>query len=114
MKITGLKDLEKKMKQLSNVARKEAKQEALYTGASVVLSQANDLVQVDTGYLKGSLDFEVGSDDADIFDTAIYAAAVEYGTSKMAAQPFLRPALDNNKDNIIKIFSDVYKKYLTR
>jgi len=114
MKITGLKDLEKKMKQLSNVARKEAKQEALYTGASVVLGHANELVQVDTGYLKGSLDFEVGSDDADIFDTAVYAAAVEYGTSKMAAQPFLRPALDNNKDNIIKIFSDVYKKYLTR
>jgi len=114
MKITGLKDLEKKMKQLSNVARKEAKQEALYTGASVVLGHADNLAPVDKGYLKGSLDFEVGSDDADIFDTAEYAVDVEYGTVNMAAQPFLRPALDKNKDNIIKIFSDTYKKYLTR
>jgi len=114
MKITGLKDLEKKLKQLSDVARKEAKEEALYTGAFVVLGHADNLAPVDEGYLKGSLDCEVGSDDADIFDTAEYAVHVEYGTSRQAAQPFLRPALDNNKDNIIKIFSNVYKKYLTR
>jgi len=114
MKITGLKELEKKLKKLSDVAQNEAKQEALYGGSVLVQGDATLRAAVDTGNLRASIDFEVGSDDADIFDTADYAVHVEYGTSKMAAQPFLRPALHENKDNIIKIFSDTYKKYLRR
>jgi HK97 gp10 family phage protein len=35
-----------------------------------------------------------------------YAPYVELGTSKMAAQPFLNPALEANKGNIKKIFAN--------
>ena len=112
MKISGLKELEKKMKQLSDVARKEAKQEALHAGSVLVQGQATLNTPVDTGNLRSSIDFEVGSEDAVIFTPVEYAPHVEYGTSKMAAQPFLRPALDNNKSNIIKVFSQTYAKYL--
>ena len=114
MKIEGLKELEKKMKQLSDVARKEAKQEALHAGSVLVQGGATLNAPVDTGNLRSSIDFEVGSEDADIFSPVIYAPFLEYGTSRQAAQPFLRSALHENKSNIIKIFSDVYKKYLTR
>ena len=114
MKIEGLKELEKKMKQLSNVARKEAKQEALHAGSVLVQGQATLNTPVDTGNLRSSIDFEVGTDDAEIFTPVIYARHVEYGTSRMKSQPFLRPALDSNKSNLIKIFSQTYAKYLKR
>ncbi len=35
---------------------------------------------------------------------AYYAHMVEFGTSKMAAQPFLRPAYENSADKSIKAF----------
>ena len=134
MKISGMEGLERKMKQLSDVARKEAKQEALHTGAVLVQGDATLRAPVGVysanagvyrsgpmkgqgrvgGNLRSSLDYEAGSEDAEIFATAEYAIEVEYGTSNKAAQPYLRPALDNNKSNIIKIFSEIYAKYLKR
>jgi len=36
--------------------------------------------------------------------TAYYAHMVEFGTSKMAAQPFLRPAFENSADKSVKAF----------
>ena len=114
MKVTGLKELEKKMKQLSDVARADAKQEALYASSVVVQGDATLNAPVDTGNLRSSIDYEVGTDDAEIFTPVQYAAHVEYGTSNMAAQPFIRPAIDSNKNNIIKIFSDVYAKHLKK
>lgn len=38
-----------------------------------------------------------------------YGSYVEYGTSRMAAKPFLVPALEANKDTIIRILSEVLK-----
>ena len=114
MKVTGLKELEKKMKQLSDVSRKDAKQEALYAGSVLVQGDASSRAPVDTGNLRSSIDFEVSSDNAEIFTPVQYAAHIEYGTSNMAAQPFLRPAIDGSKNNIIKIFSDVYAKHLKK
>ena len=114
MKITGMRELERKMKKLSDIAQKEAKQEALYAGAVMVHSQADSLAPVDSGNLRSSLDFEVDTDDATIFTTVEYAPPVEHGTSKMAAQPFMRPALDNNVSNLKKLFSKIYAKHLER
>jgi len=114
MKITGLGELEKKLKRLSNVAQKEAKQEALHAGSLLVQGQATLNAPVDTGNLRSSIDVEVGTEDAEIFTPVEYAAHVEYGTSRQAAQPYLRPALDNSKGNIIKLFSQTYAKYLKR
>ena len=108
VKITGMEELKKKMKQLSDVARDDAKQEALYTSSVVVQGDATLNAPVDTGNLRSSIDYEVSSDDADIFTPVEYAMKVEFN------QPYLRPALDNNKSNIIKIFSDTYAKYLKR
>ena len=109
-----MKELEKKMRRLSNVAQKEAKQEALHAGSLLVQGQATLNAPVDTGNLRSSIDVEVGTEDAEIFTPVEYAAHVEYGTSRQAAQPYLRPALDNSKGNIIKLFSQTYAKYLKR
>jgi len=49
----------------------------------------------------------VNETDAAIAVVSVKKSAVslanEFGTSKMAAQPFLRPALDSNMDNVLTI-----------
>jgi HK97 gp10 family phage protein len=70
-------------------------------------------VPVDTGNLRNSIKKEVtysglrkiiGRVWADE-KMAPYAKYVEFGTSKMAARPFMRVALDRNMEKIRKIFS---------
>lgn len=45
-----------------------------------------------------------------IQENAFYWRFVEFGTSKMRARPFLRPAFDNNKDAINDTFIRVLSK----
>lgn len=68
--------------------------------AADVLADARRGVPVDTGELQGSLEVEkdesakvyrVGSTDVE------HSVYVELGTRKMAAQPYLRPALYKNR-----------------
>lgn len=66
-----------------------------------IVADARDIVPVDEGNLKNSLAFEliaddtlrVGSDTSYLPEGEDYSLYVELGTSKMAAQPYLRPAL---------------------
>ena len=48
--------------------------------------------------------------EAIIGSSCEYAPYVELGTSKMAAQPYLNPALEINKDNIREIFAAALKE----
>lgn len=57
----------------------------------VFADEARRLCPVDSGELRDSITATEGGFGA----TAPYAALVELGTSKTAAQPFLRPALDS-------------------
>jgi HK97 gp10 family phage protein len=54
---------------------------------------------VDTGRLRSSIAEELGTDArglVEVIGTDVnYAPHVEFGTSRMRAQPFLRPALDD-------------------
>lgn len=64
------------------------------------VSSAKRLVPVDTGTLQGSIAVvEPAHMDGDTvsgsYGTSVdYALHVEFGTSKMAAQPYLRPSMD--------------------
>lgn len=73
------------------------------TGAMALSSvqmerEANRLVPVDTGNLRGSIGSSTEAKRnlivADVWAGAEYARHVELGTTRMTAQPFLRPALD--------------------
>lgn len=58
------------------------------------MSVATSLCPVRTGYLCGSISAGGGGDYAYAEASAEYAQYVEYGTSRMGAQPFFEPALE--------------------
>lgn len=58
------------------------------------LRVANQLVPVDTGYLRSTIDAGEWGDGFWCEATADYAQYVEYGTSYMDAQPYFEPALE--------------------
>lgn len=80
-----------------------------------VADRARNLVPVDTGKLKATIRVRRLKDETVLNvrtyagnrdkGGAFYAHMVEYGTVKMAKKPFLRPALDSVKGNVISIIT---------
>ena len=94
---------------------RNAKRGGLEAASLIVEGDATLRAPVDTGNLRSSITHRVASDEeAHIGTNVEYAPYVEQGTSKMAAQPFLRPALDGNKSRIEKMIGDVIGKAVKR
>ena len=60
---------------------------------------AKTLAPVDTGFLKNSIHTQIRTANfrtygAEVIAGANYASYLEYGTSRMAPQPYMQPALD--------------------
>lgn len=63
-------------------------------GAEIVAERARAIVPVRTGYLRSTIMVtRRGPLQWRVLAYAFYAKFVEYGTSRMAAKPYLRPAL---------------------
>ena len=73
-------------------------------GGLVIESNMKRRTPVDTGRLRGSITSEVGADsDGPYSDTGPnvdYAEYVEYGTSRMAAQPYAEPGFQASRPAI--------------
>ncbi len=112
---------------LENLARAgmdvdAAASRALMEGARVIQDKMIEMVPVDTGNLQEHIKIkgpvqegnyiyvEIGIiHDRDYTDdeTARYANSVEYGNSSMAAQPFIRPAIDTSKSAAMRAMKEV-------
>lgn len=78
---------------------------AVMAGAFVLESAAKIKTPIDTGNLVNSINTELVSSDetsafAEVGTGVEYAEHVEFGTSKMAAQPYMRPAYDETESTI--------------
>ena len=82
---------------------------ALKAGATIVKGDAVMRCPVDTGQLRNSIQEAIYDDYAIVDSNVAYAGHVEYGTSRQEAQPFLRPALDENIDDIKRVMGDILK-----
>ena len=112
---------------------------ALTESCLLVESDAKQLVPVDTGRLKSSIQSKVEGDTGTVGTNVEYAPYVEFGTGLYSSlgngrtqvpwryqdakgqwhttsgnqpQPFLGPALDMNKDKIKKIFRKAIKEVM--
>lgn len=109
--VSELRDLER------DLEKGAAKVEAL--APRVVAKVALDIERdakinapVDTGNLMGSIGAEVDGLTAEIGPTAEYGGYVEYGTSKMHAQPYMGPATEKNTPAFVDAMGQVGAKIL--
>lgn len=80
---------------------------AVSAAAQRVAENARGLCPVDTGRLKNSIAVSVGENGAQVSAGTDYAAYVEFGTSRAAAQPFLVPAL-LSQDTVDAFLEKIY------
>lgn len=77
---------------------------AALPAAQFIAKRARDLAPVDTGYMRDHIHAHgTGPKSAQVISEAPYSVYVEYGTSKMAAQPFMRPAVDQGMHEMLSL-----------
>jgi len=108
VKIEGVKELQSKFKALDKELQIILSQ-AVSAGAAVVERDAKIRCPVDTGTLRRSLremkqNKTPGRIESQIGTDTEYAPHVEFGTRYQRAQPYLRPALDENTNEIQAAF----------
>jgi len=79
---------------------------SLAEAGALVKTDAKLRCPVDTGNLRKSITSEVKQIEhsVEIGTNVDYAQYVEYGTKRSKAQPYLRPAGDENRDKIERLF----------
>jgi len=113
MTVRGGAELQRNLNRLVGAERRRAQQDGLEAGARIVETYAKLLVPVDTGTLKGSIMVdEVTPVQAVIAPHTDYAEHVEFGTSRMEAQPYMRPALDEHENEIVQAVSSTVAAFV--
>ena len=75
-----------------------------------VKQSAQDYAPVDTGALKGSIKVKpIKKNLYHVHDGVHYGIYQEYGTSRMAAQPFMTPAIERVRKFIVNKFKGLIK-----
>jgi HK97 gp10 family phage protein len=113
--IDGLKELERKLLEMSPKLAQKGLRSAVAAGARVITKEARIRVPVDTGTLKRAIYAkrirEASGPSQQTFYVGVrsgkreqkknrdgfYFPMVEFGTSKMQARPFMRPAFEARK-----------------
>lgn len=94
---------------LESILEKKFK-DALIDAGEVLKDKVKANAPVDSGDLKRSI--ELDKSDMNKFEIKVdsdedYAKAVEYGTRHKVANPFMRSALNESKDKILKEFKGI-------
>jgi HK97 gp10 family phage protein len=122
IKVAGLKELERKLLTFEPKLGRKIIRQALRSGAKVIHSAVKADVPVETGALKESLKVRamrkrkhsygvmIATSEGWFKGDEFYGAFLEFGTSKMPARPFVRPAFDSEKDNAAKIIVNEIKQ----
>lgn len=111
LQISGLAELETKLNELGRNGARRSLAKGLRQGANVVMKEARQRVRKKTGVTAKSIrvknqglkfqdmTFSVGVNYVGRF--------LEFGTSKMPAYPFLRPAMESKATEAVSVMRDV-------
>lgn len=102
--VSGLDDVKDAIK--SRGEKLKNLEKALSKAGQTVKAEARALCPVDTGNLRRSIYSHRDGLECTVGTDCEYAIYVECGTHKMAAQPFLYPALENKKEEIVEIIKE--------
>ena len=105
--VTGAENVKRLLRELGSALSKPVLQKNLREAAQPIADEARNLVPKKTGELTKSITVENAPTDDNTQDAAVLvgiktgkgfagwrAHFIEFGTSKMAARPFMRPAYD--------------------
>lgn len=116
-----LEGVDNAVRRLEDIKRRtlgRTKRQALEKSGEIVRDRAAARAPVYKGKLKGGMVSEWVPRKAYVVvgpnKDAYYGYWVEKGTSKMAAKPFLRPALDESIPEVSKIIGDAFRKEMER
>ena len=102
MTVNGGDQLRRNLERLQGDERRQAQRDGLEAGARIVETYAKLTAPVDTGFLRNSITVDSATDtEAIIAPHTDYAEHVEFGTERQAAQPYMRPALDEHEAEIL-------------
>lgn len=90
---------------------KESCQKALEAVGLQAEGHAKKKCPVDTGRLRNSITHTTDEEAAYIGTNVEYAGYVEYGTSRMKAQPYIRPAASDHGTEYKRIFEEYLKNF---
>lgn len=118
--LSGTKEIARRLKALDTDLRKKAVDPAMRAGMRIYVNEAKARAPVLTGELKKSINARKDSYEstrgstsylAGVKVSAFYYHFIEFGTSKLAARPFLRPAWEAVSGEVIaKTLSLLRKK----
>lgn len=114
-RIEGLDDLESQFDRLADTSKKKVMMKALNAGIQPIKKEAKARVPERTGLLKKNIRSkqmrytEKPAVGIYISGKAFYWYFIENGTSKMAAAPFLRPAVDSKYEEGVNKFKEKWK-----
>ncbi len=112
LKVTGLDELEKALKE--NVKMDDVKKVVRHHG-SQLQSRMQRKADFDKGYQTGATKRSIGLDitdsgfTAEVEPTTEYSPYLEYGTRFMNAQPFVKPAWEEQKEQFKKDMQKLVK-----
>jgi HK97 gp10 family phage protein len=116
-RLRGEDGLSKKLKALAAKASPKQAETAVRAGLLVIEGAAVQKAPVLTGALRRSIHTETATTSAGAVGrtgtNVEYGPFQEFGTSRMRAQPFLRPAYDENKDEALAEIERVLKEMVT-
>lgn len=87
------------------------------SGAGHISSRPGEPPNRDTGLLDGSIDTEIRAQNPPtvaVSSKAPYAAHLEYGTSRMAPRPYMRPATERNRDDVTRMVGEAVSVVIKR
>ena len=116
--LKGFKSLERKLSRLPR-ALKDSLEAELPKTVEVVEQEAKRLAPEDTGELRSKITTEPqpsGQHEVAValVSNAPHSSFVEFGTSDTPAQPFMRPATDQNKHTVVNSQARATKRAIRR
>lgn len=107
-RLDGHEELVKKFQKLDGWVQSRKVQAALRAGGLIIMNDAKARAPVLTGNLRRSITVEDGPGprEVNIGTDVEYAPFQEFGTSRMGARPYLRPAFDQNKPEVEREIAD--------
>lgn len=116
MEFRGGPTIQRKLKRAGDAMNDQAVTAALGAGGMRIVNRAQQLAPVLTGNLRRSIHMEPSPDRKSLLigTDVEYAPYQEFGTSRMPAHPFLRPAFAEEKRGAVADAERAYRMMLQR